>query len=140
MAGPEGQLQRTLASVLAEHPIGFSYLFGSVARGEDRDGSDVDVAVHFHPGMPADERLDATLRLGGELERRLRREVDVVDLEDAPLRLQGRILTERIILTGHQSAVRVRFETEVFPRYIDADHHARRLDAEVLAETAAGRR
>lgn len=83
---------------------------------------------------------DRTLRLGVELERRVGRSVDLIDLEDAPLRLQGRILTERVVLTGLDEVARVAFETAVFPRYVDVDHHARRLDAEVLAETAAGRR
>lgn len=139
MGEPRG-VDGVLREVLRGEPVAFAYLFGSVARGEARPDSDVDVALHFSPDVPAEERFRRTLRIGGELERRLDRDVDVIDLEDAPLRLQGRILTERRIVTGHGSDMRIRFETEVFPRYVDAAHHARRLDAEVLAATAAGRR
>ena len=138
--GQPGDVDGILREVLRDEPVAFAYLFGSSARGQARSDSDVDVAVHFSPDVPAEQRFRRTLRIGAELERRLDREVDVVDLEDAPLRLQGRILTERRIVTGHGSETRIRFETEIFPRYVDAAYHARRLDAEVLAATAAGRR
>ena len=72
-----------------------------------RVASDVDVALHFGPGVAAGERFDRALRIGVELERALGRDVDLVDLEDAPLRLVGRILTERVVVTGLQRPERV---------------------------------
>lgn len=133
-------LRELVGEVLADQPVAFSYLFGSIARDEARADSDVDVAIHFGSEISAMERFDRTLTIGVDLERRTGREIDVVDLTDAPLRLQGRILTERVVLTGHRSRDRVRFETEIFPRFIDLDYHAARLDAEVLAATASGHR
>jgi uncharacterized protein len=133
-------LRERLGQLLTEHDVVFSYVFGSVARGDARPDSDVDLAVAFPDVLPASERFDRTLRLGAAVEALLDRQVDLVDLAEAPLRLQGRILTERVVLTGLGSPERVRFETDLFPRYIDADYHARRLDAEILAATAAGRR
>ena len=118
----------------------FAYLFGSVARELDRSDSDVDVAVHFEPDLDAGERFEQALRLGVELERALGREVDAVNLADAPLRLAGRILTERVVIVGMERPERVRYETELFRRYIDAEYHARRLDAELLSAMADGRR
>lgn len=126
--------------MLADQPVAFSYVFGSVARGAAGVDSDVDIAVHFESGLPPAERFDRRLRIGVELERALDREVDLVDLEDAPLRLVGRILTERVVVTGLQRPERVRFENEMFRRSVDFEHHARRLDAEILAATAAGNR
>lgn len=134
------EVRSLVGEVLADQPVLFSYLFGSVARGDARDDSDLDVALAFDASVGPEERFQRTLRIGGELERRTGLEVDVVDLGDAPLRLQGRILIERIVLTGLRSRERVAYETELFPRYIDVDHHARRLDAEVLAAAAAERR
>lgn len=128
MDGLEDLTQR-IGEVLADQPVVFSYVFGSVARGVAGVGSDVDVAVHFESGVPTAERFDHTLRIGVELERALGREVDLVDLADAPLRLVGRILTERVVVTGLQRPERVRFENEMFRLSVDFEHHAGRLDA-----------
>lgn len=135
-----GELTRRIGAVLADQPIAFAYVFGSVARGDAVADSDVDVAVHFEPGLSASDRFARRLRIGVELEQSLELGVDVVDLEDAPLRLAGRILTERVVVTGLERPERVRFETELFRRYIDFEHHARQLDAEMLAAMAAGDR
>jgi uncharacterized protein len=133
-------LRDEVGGLLADHEVVFSYVFGSFARGDDRPDSDVDLAVAYRDDPGDEERFARTLDVGVALERQLGRAVDVVDLAAAPLRLQGRILTERIVLTGLDTPERVRFETSVFPRYIDADHHARRLDDEVIAAMAAGQR
>jgi len=137
---PRPQFLEDLAAVIAGYPVVFAYLFGSVARELDRPDSDVDVAVYFEPDLDAGERFKQALRLGVDLERALGREVDVVDLGDAPLRLAGRILTERVVIVGMERPERVRYETELFRRYIDAEYHARRLDAELLSAMADGRR
>lgn len=108
--------------------------------GNVSGGSDVDVAVRFAPGTGAHERFERALRLGVELERALRRPVDVVDLDEAPLGLAGRILTERRVVTGLDSPERVHYETALYRPYIDFEHHARELDAEILAATARGHR
>jgi uncharacterized protein len=136
----DDELPFRIAEIVARHPVAFSYLFGSVARGEDRPESDVDVAVHFEPGMDAATRFDRALRLGGELEVALKRAVDVVDLEEAPLRLAGRILTERVVVTGHQRVDRVRWETAIYRPYVDVEYHARQMDRLVLRAMAEGRR
>jgi uncharacterized protein len=129
-----------IAEVLTRYPVLYAYVFGSAARGEAGPGSDVDVAVRFRSGLDAQQRLERTLEVGAVLERRLGVEVDVVDLETAPLRLAGRILTERVIVLGHDEPERVRYEVELFPRYVDFEHHARLLDEELLAATATGER
>jgi uncharacterized protein len=49
-------------------------LFGSVARGEERDESDIDLLVDFSP----ESSLFDLLHLNQELEQLLRRPVDVV--------------------------------------------------------------
>ena len=135
-----GELRETVVPLFDEAGIRFSYLFGSRATGRATEQSDVDIAVAFDPSVPADARADRLLRLGVRLEREVRAPVDLVDLGDAPLRLAGRIVTERVVLTGHDESDRVRFEEEILPRYLDARYHADRLDRLLLAEMASGRR
>jgi uncharacterized protein len=136
----DDDLLTRIAEVVSRHPVAFSYLFGSVARGEDRPDSDIDVAVHFEPGTDAATRFQRSLRLGGELDVALKRAVDVVDLEEAPLRLAGRILTERVVVTGHERVDRVRWETAIYRPYVDVEYHAREMDRLVLQAMAEGRR
>ena len=134
------ELRATVAPLLDDAGIRFSYLFGSRADGRASEDSDIDIAVAFDPSIPQETRADRLLRLGVMLERALRTPVDLVDLADAPFRLAGRIVTERIVLTGHDEPDRARFEERTLPLYFDVRYHADRLDQLMLAEMAAGRR
>ena len=66
-----------LQAILAQHGVGEAYLFGSVAQGGVRPGSDVDIAVSRCPP----ERF---YRLSAQLERALALPLDLVDLDRAP--------------------------------------------------------
>jgi predicted nucleotidyltransferase len=66
-----------LEAILAAHGIGEAYLFGSVAQGNVRPGSDVDIAVSQCPP----ERF---YRLSAQLERALELPLDLIDLDRAP--------------------------------------------------------
>ena len=65
-------------------------LFGSVARGEDRPGSDIDVLVDMEPGRSL---LDL-VALGQDLEDLLHRKVDVLTDTSVHPALRDRILAE----------------------------------------------
>lgn len=134
------QLRATVAPLLDDAGVRFSYLFGSRAGGRAHEESDVDIAVAFDASIPPEVRADRLLRLGVHLEGALQTPVDLVDLAVAPFRLAGRIVTERIVLTGHDEPDRVRFEEQTLPLYLDVRYHADRLDQLLLAEMAAGRR
>ena len=62
------------------------YLFGSVAEGRDHRESDVDVGVLLDRGRypTADERFEVRLRLLTDFSDTVRRQADVVILNDAP--------------------------------------------------------
>lgn len=66
-------------------------LFGSVARGEARAESDVDVLVQFRPGAKS---YDHFLALADLLEERLGRRVELVTTEALSPFLGPRILAE----------------------------------------------
>ena len=65
-------------------------LFGSVARGEDRADSDVDLLVDMDPGRSL---LDL-VALGQDLEDLLHRKVDVLTAVSVHPALRDRILSE----------------------------------------------
>ena len=67
-------------------------LFGSVARGDDAEGSDLDFLVELEPGR-------SLLDLGGlqmELERLLGCHVDVVTAKGLRERIRARVLEETL--------------------------------------------
>lgn len=84
--------------VLTDHGVVAAGVFGSVARGEDDAGSDLDLIVHFGPGASRD-----LVGLTAALESLTGVQVDVVD-DDAVLErasrtgVGGRILRETVPL------------------------------------------
>jgi uncharacterized protein len=91
-------LAKLRSALRTERNVRFALLFGSAARGEDTEGSDIDVIVSLRD--PSFERL-SDLRLS--LEEALGRSIDVVLLEEAeedPTFLamaleDGRVLVDR---------------------------------------------
>jgi len=110
----------TILSRLHDHPaIAAVWLFGSVAQGRARSGSDIDLAVLFVPGLSPVERFDLRLTLMRELEDIARRPVDVVDMESAPLFLQHQVRkTGRLILEKDRQR-RIDFDVRSRRDYFD---------------------
>ena len=73
---------QALQGVLTRSGCELALLFGSVASGRDRAGSDVDIGVLFGArGVPS---LRDRLALAVDLDRACGRDVDLVVLDDAP--------------------------------------------------------
>jgi len=95
-----------------------AYLFGSLARGEGKPHSDVDVAVLF-PIESSTGLLGPATTIRGDLERLLRRTVDLIDLRAAPVDLIHRILRDGHLLTDRDPSERIRFEVQARNEYFD---------------------
>jgi predicted nucleotidyltransferase len=115
-----GTLQELVAdlrrALRTEHGVRLAVLYGSLARGDEDAGSDLDLLISL-----ADDRPLAGLELAIRLQRVAVRPVDIAHLErveaDAPLLLdrvldEGRVLVDRDgqwrLLCGRHSAIRVR--------------------------------
>jgi len=87
-----------LRDAVADLPaVRLAAVFGSVARGEERPGSDVDVGVRLDPDSSA-LRQEIEAALG----RAAGREVDVVFLDEAPPLLRFEIGSDGIVLVERQ--------------------------------------
>ena len=83
---------KSIAMELGErYPVKLIVLFGSQAEGRATKLSDVDIAI-LAEGDVED--------IGDEIRRRLRREVDIVDLRTAPIVLKYLIMRDGILLYG----------------------------------------
>jgi predicted nucleotidyltransferase len=112
----------TLRKWLAAHGKGLvaAYLFGSVARGQERGGSDVDIAVvlgsHLGPTL-AD--LDRLAQMQQQLSDLLQREVDLVPLDGSSPDLRHHVLADHVLLHDGDHDARVEFEIRTRNEYAD---------------------
>ncbi len=88
------ELLQKNVSILEDHHVKALYLFGSVARGEDTPGSDVDILVEFHPD--ARVGLFGLARLQRELCEILGRSVDLATPDSLHEALRDEILEEAV--------------------------------------------
>ena len=84
-------MQQTIAEYFKTQPVLKAWLFGSFARGEEREDSDVDILVKFDRTLPIG--LFAYVRMNRELEEKLGRKVDLV--EEGTLRPAAQITANR---------------------------------------------
>lgn len=133
-------LRRAAELVFADQPVDFAYLFGSHARGDAQPDSDIDVAVHLDGTVDPSRYLTLSIDLAGQLAHRsgLGPIEGAVVLNDAPLRLVGRILADRRVIYRRDEPARVRYEVWMRARAMDFEPRARELDRQLLARMAAG--
>ena len=117
---PRDDTVRLLKSWFAEsgEDISAAWLFGSVARGDARRGSDADVAVLYAERPPA-SLASIPAKLEAELSRVLGARAEVVVLNRAPIDLVHRVLRDGIVLSERNASARIAFEVEARNRYWD---------------------
>src|SRR5260370_10441192 len=106
--------------VSSKREILAAYVFGSVATGRTREGSDIDVAVLLQDGMGSSRMFQYRLRLMADLGSALHRsDVEVVILNEAPPLLAHRVLSKGKLLFERSASARVRFQIMTAYRYLD---------------------
>ncbi len=116
----ERQLREFFETRAEAEGIAAAWLFGSVARGTARSGSDVDVAVLFSEDPPqtlAGYRFD----LESDLQALLRLPVQLVVLNRASIDLIRRIMLEGRLLVNQDPSKRVQFEVRKRNEYWDLE-------------------
>lgn len=104
----------------AQPAVAAAWIFGSVARGEARDDSDLDVAVLL--GDPQANEL--TLRrelmaLAAQIEKAAGRPVDLVVLGLHDPILAHRVLSDGQLIYDADSERRIEFTSDALARYFD---------------------
>lgn len=72
------EITKTIADYFATQPVTKAWLFGSYARGDQRDDSDVDILVNFDHEN-ATIGLMEYVHMINDLSKRLGRSVDIVE-------------------------------------------------------------
>lgn len=96
LAGTIEEVRRRVGPVLREQGISRAFLFGSVARGDVHERSDIDIAVE----IPRDSDLDlvAFAGLARKLESALARKVDLVNYATLKPWIRPRVESEQVPL------------------------------------------
>ncbi len=104
-----------LKSVLANDPqIMFAYLHGSFLSSENPQ--DIDVAVYLFPEafdrlhQDGEVSLSFAIPLEMELEKQLKKKVDVQVLNRSPLGFRYRVVTDGVVIDDKDSDIRCAFE------------------------------
>jgi uncharacterized protein len=99
------------------------YLFGSIATGRERRGSDIDLAIVTKKTISGRERL----RIEADLASRLRRDVDLVVFGQATPLLQHQILKHGRLICENDPDERVRQEVRARSEYMDTRYLFREI-------------
>ena len=130
---------RLRAALAGRHEILEAYLFGSVARGEARARSDVDVAVYVDAATVRDDGFGYEATLSGELASALGTDrVDVVRLDLAPPLLYHRVLRDGIRLLSRDLAATTTREGRALSRYCDYVPQLAKIERAARARLRAG--
>lgn len=109
-------ITRRIRPVLkSDERVRFAYLFGSVAQGAARPGSDLDIAVLTRPrGTLLDDA-----RLQDQLATALGRDdVDLLVLDDAPLWLRYRVVAGEVVFSRDERC-RIAFREWTEKEFLD---------------------
>ncbi len=115
------KLKQALPDILRPHPIDVAYLYGSTTSGDATPASDIDIGLVFSPDAPpAADAFRLTLKLEQEIGQRLgAQNLDVRRIDNAPLRVCGKVITSGEVLYTRSLAAQHKFEETVLPRYFD---------------------
>ena len=93
----------------------FAYIFGSYAKGNIRKDSDIDIAIYLKEGIDTYKYLDMKM----DLSEALKREVDLVILNDSTPLLKYEIYKNNILLFSHDKAMENRYKVKTLFEYND---------------------
>ncbi|MEA5129516.1 MAG: nucleotidyltransferase domain-containing protein [Proteiniphilum sp.] len=95
---PQSQIDIIINAMLPYNPVRID-IFGSVARGEDSENSDVDILYQLKEVI----KFTNLLRLHEELEQKLNRKVDLVSEKYAHPKLKPYIMKDLKIIYSNET-------------------------------------
>jgi predicted nucleotidyltransferase len=116
-------LEKLRAALVTMPAVRLAAAFGSVARGGERAGSDVDIGLLLDPNTP-----DLRSRIEADLGRAAGREIDLVYLDTAPPLLRFEIASDGVLLVARDRCDWVDFRARAMIDWWDWAPTARRIN------------
>ncbi|MEG0307544.1 MAG: nucleotidyltransferase domain-containing protein [Clostridium sp.] len=117
----ESKVEEFLIWVDKEYKVKFAYLFGSQARGEANDDSDIDIGIYFYNKY--DSLNEAIVRgtimeMGKEF---FHKDVDIVSLRNSTLLMKYQVIKDGIVVFDKDE--RAEFESLSLRMYFDFKYY-----------------
>lgn len=119
--------------------VSAAWVFGSVATGKDRPDSDIDIAVLFIKGLDKHVRFDMRLAIAAELADLTGREVDVIDMQAAPLLLQHQVRRFGYLLFEKDHIYRVNFDVKSRREFFDFLPRLEKRNRQIINKVLEGK-
>lgn len=100
-----------------------AYLFGSIAEGVQNRFSDVDIAVRLKPGLNPMDKHRIRMHLIGTIEGILEKDVDVVVLNDASLKMVHQVFRRGISIYVGNDQQEEEFRLKMQKTYFDFQYY-----------------
>ena len=119
---------KNISKVLEKHKeILFGYLYGSIAKGKARKGSDIDIGIFLKKDFKKNTFYEVDLALEIEKETNLKN-VEIVVLNNKSLRFVNQVLRYGKLIFSRNEKERIKFETFITNKYIDFKPYYKEYD------------
>ncbi|MEG1255410.1 nucleotidyltransferase domain-containing protein [Clostridium sp.] len=130
------KIEEFLVLVDKEYRVKFAYLFGSQARGEANDDSDIDIGIYFENKY--DSFNEALIRgnimeMGKEF---FHKDVDIVSLNNSSLLMKYQVITDGIVVFDRVE--RAEFESLSLRMYFDFKYYTDIYDKAIIDSIKSG--
>jgi hypothetical protein len=111
-------IEEKTRGILKDHKeVLFAYLYGSFAKGKAGKKSDIDIGLLLRDDYKADPLYESKISI--RFDKKLGREVEVRILNNQPLTFLHQVLKYGKRLFSRNEKARIKFETDVYSRYLD---------------------
>ncbi len=106
--------EKIVKFINSEFKVNFIYLFGSFARGEGREDSDIDLAIH---GESLYNQYELFTK-ANELSFIVKRDVQLIDLRDVSTVFAAQIVGNNELLFSKDENIRIAYDIRAFKDYV----------------------
>ena len=115
----EKVLNKHIDKLVCDYGIKLIYIFGSYAKGENRAGSDLDIAIYFDNEVDGFVKLDILDELVGIFNRE---DIDLVILNNVDEVLKFQVIKYGKVVYMEDLVTKVTFESRVMREYMDMEY------------------
>jgi len=115
----EKVLNKHIDKLICDYGIKLIYIFGSYAKGENRAGSDLDIAIYFDNDVDGFVKLDILDELVGIFNRE---DIDLVILNNVDEVLKFQVIKYGKVVYMEDLVTKVTFESRVMSEYMDMEY------------------
>jgi len=109
-----------------EKNILFAYLYGSFSKSVERKDSDIDIGIFVKDSSDMEKYYPEKLAL--KIERMIGGEIDIRILNDRDIIFLHQVLKYGKLLFSKNEKKRIKFETDVYKKYIDFVYYMEEYD------------